>query len=181
MVAPIHLSKEKMLAERVARFSNLKPTRKAFLDSIVEGHERDICQIIGPGVNEDPAHRPAITDHPDFSLGLIRAEPGHGASLHIHDTVEVFMPLKGRWKIFWGTDETSRFVILEPWDVASCPPHVMRGFRNVGDEEGLLFVIVGGTNPGNVDWRYDVLEEAERRGAKRSAEGNIVKVGAAAE
>ena len=64
--------------------------------------------------------------------------------------------------------------------MASCPPHVMRGFRNVGDEEGLLFVIVGATDPGRVQWRGDVLEEAERRGHKLTESG-IEQVPAAAE
>ena len=56
----------------------------------------------------------------------------------------------------------------------------MRGFRNVGDEEGLLFVIVGATDPGRVQWRDDVLEEAERRGHKLTENG-IEQVPAAAE
>ena len=56
----------------------------------------------------------------------------------------------------------------------------MRGFRNVGDEDGLLFVIVGATDPGRVRWRDDVLAEAERRG-HRLTESGIERVPAAAE
>ena len=175
------LSVEEFERTRVARFKHLEASRKPMLDAVIPGCEREIFQIIGRGGGEDKDQRVAITDNRDFNVAVVRCQPGKGTLHHDHETNEVFMPLKGRWKIFWGTDETSRFVILDPWDVASCPPHVMPGFRNVGDEEGLLFVIVGGTNLGNVEWRKDVLDEAEKRGHKRSPDGSIVKIGAAAE
>ena len=175
------ISVEEFERTRVARFNQLKGSQKPMLDAVIPGCEREIYQIIGRGVGEDKNQEVAITDNRDFNVAVVRCAPGKGTLHHDHVTNEVFMPLKGRWKIFWGTDETSRFVILDPWDVASCPPHVMRGFRNVGEEEGLLFVIVGGTNPGSVDWRRDVLDEAEKRGHKRNPDGTIVKLGAAAE
>lgn len=165
---------------RVARFKALQGSTTPMLDAVIPGCEREIYQIIGRGVGEDARQRPAITDNRDFNVSVVRCAPGKGTLHHDHETNEVFMPLKGRWKIFWGADEDSRCVHLDPWDVASCPPHVMRGFRNVGDEEGLLFVIVGATDPGRVRWRDDVLAEAERRGHKLTEDG-IVKVPAAAE
>ena len=165
---------------RVARFDQLEGSRLPMLDAVLPGCEREIYQIIGRGVGEDATQKAAITDNRDFNVGVVRCAPGKGTLHHDHETNEVFMPLKGRWKIFWGDDEESRYVLLDPWDVASCPPHVMRGFRNVGDEEGLLFVIVGATDPGRVQWRDDVLAEAERRGHKLTENG-IERVPAAAE
>jgi mannose-6-phosphate isomerase-like protein (cupin superfamily) len=180
MVDPV-ISVAEFEQTRVARFKNLEGSKQPMLDAVIPGCEREIYQIIGRGVAEDKDQKVAIADNRDFSVAVVRCQPGKGTLHHDHLTNEVFMPLSGRWKIFWGDDEESRFVILEPWDVASCPPHVMRGFRNVGTEEGLLFVIVGGTDPGKVDWRKDVLAEAEKRGHKRNPDGTIVKVGAAAE
>ena len=63
----------------------------------------------------------------DFHLAMIRAEPGKGAALHSHLTQEVFVPLSGRWSIFWGP-EGDKEVFIEPYDVVSVPIHVMRGF-----------------------------------------------------
>lgn len=48
-----------------------------------------------------------------FSLTLVHAAPGKGAALHAHPTVEVFMPLSGRWAIDWG-DAGEHEIVLEP-------------------------------------------------------------------
>lgn len=182
MATPIFLSKEKMLAERVARFKDLKPTKRAFLDCVVEGHERDIFQIIGPGVNEDPEHRPAILDHPDFSVGLIRAENGHGASLHIHDTVEVFMPLEGRWALYWLDEKgQQQEVMLDRHDVISVPVGLWRGFRNVSGHVAHMIAINGGSDPGRVTWPPELIEKAAKKGYKLDAKGNLVPPATAAE
>ena len=50
-------SKDRMLGERVARFDTLTPTRKSFVDTAVDGHQRDIFMINGtndPGRVEWP-------------------------------------------------------------------------------------------------------------------------------
>ena len=57
----------------------------------------------------------------------------------------------------------------------------MRGFRNVGDQEGLLLGTVAGTDPGGVQWRDDVLAEASRRGHQLDKDGQIVEAPAAAD
>lgn len=176
MAEPIGISKERMVGERIARFKDLKATKKAFLDCIVDGHERDIFQIIGPGVNEDPSHRPAILDHPDFSVGLIHADDGHGASLHIHDTVEVFMPLDGKWELYW-LDEAGeeQSAVLEKHDVISIPVGVWRGFRNVSGKPAYLFAINGGSEPGRVTWPPDLIERARAQGRTLDENGNLVE------
>ena len=91
------------------------------------------------------------------------------------------MALTGKWKIFWGDDEDTHFVILEPFDVASIPPNLMRGFRNIGDEEALLLGTIAGTDPGGVHWRDDVLAKASRLGHGLDEDGQIIETPAAAE
>ena len=174
MTEPV-ISSEAFERTRVARFADLKGSTLPMLDAVIPGCEREIFHIIGRGVGEDKHQQVKISDNRDFNVAMVRCAPGKGTLHHDHETNEVFMPLKGRWKIFWGEDEEAHHVILEPWDIASCPPHVMRGFRNVGDEEGLLFVIVGATDPGQVTWRDDVLAEAARRGHSLGADGGIVE------
>jgi mannose-6-phosphate isomerase-like protein (cupin superfamily) len=161
------------MLRRVARFKALKPSRKAFVDSLIPGHEREIFNVIGRGVTEDTTLSPAITDARDFNLTLVSAEPGKGAALHAHPTVEVFMALSGRWGVYWG-DAGEHEIVLEQWDTISVPPGVMRGFRNAGTEPGYLMAILGGTDAGHVSWSPDVLEQAKSTGLALDAEGNLL-------
>jgi mannose-6-phosphate isomerase-like protein (cupin superfamily) len=143
------------------------------VDSLIPGHERLIFNVIGRGVTEDASLRPAITDARDFNLTFVHAEPGKGAALHAHPTVEVFMPLSGRWAIYWG-DRGEQEIFLDQWDVISVPPGVMRGFRNAGESAGYLMAILGGTDAGHVAWAPAVLERARETGLSLDAEGNLV-------
>jgi uncharacterized RmlC-like cupin family protein len=161
------------MARRVARFKDLRPSRHAFVDSLIPGHEREIFNVIGRGVTEDATLAPAITDARDFNLTLVRAEPGKGAALHAHPTVEVFMALSGRWAVYWG-DAGEQEIVLEPWDTISVPPGVMRGFRNAGSEAACLMAILGGTDAGHVSWAPEVLERAKQTGLGLDAAGNLV-------
>ena len=163
------------MAERVARFDELKPSPQAFVDTRLPGHERDIYNVIGAGVTEDPDLKPAIVDAQDFNLTYIGADPDKGAALHDHPTVEVFIPMSGRWSIFWG-DEGEESVELGPHDVISVPPGVMRGFRNIGDSHAHLMAILGGSSSGKVAWAPKVLEQARKSGLELDADGNVVEL-----
>jgi mannose-6-phosphate isomerase-like protein (cupin superfamily) len=169
----IQVSRDEML-ERVARFKELKPSTKAFVDSLIPGHERQIFNVIGRGVTEDTTLHPAITDARDFNLTLVHAEPGKGAALHAHPTVEVFVALSGRWAVYWG-DRGEQEIVLDQWDTISVPPGVMRGFRNAGSEGGYLMAILGGTDAGHVAWSPDVLERSKATGLALDAAGNLVR------
>jgi quercetin dioxygenase-like cupin family protein len=168
----LQISVEEMEKTRVARYKNLKPSPRAFVDTAIPGYERLIYNIIGRGVTEDPALAPAITDARDFNLTLVRKAPGNRVGLHDHPTVEVFMPLTGRFGVYWG-DEGENEVILEQWDVISVPPGVMRGFRNLGTEDAFLLAILGGSDSGRVEWSPKVLESARQHGVQLDEYGNV--------
>lgn len=167
------VSREEMLA-RTATFRDLKPSPVAFVDTKLPGHERDIFNVIGAGVTEDAALKPAIAAVEGFNLTYSSAEPGKGAALHSHQTVEVFIPMSGKWSIYWGDDGENE-VILEPWDVVSVPVGVMRGFKNVGTEHAFLMAIIGGTDAGKVDWAESVLSRAAKTGLALDDAGNLVE------
>ncbi len=76
----VQVSKAEML-KRTARFTELRSSRQAFIDSQIPGHEREIFNVIGRGVTEDTTLNPAITDARDFNLTYVRAEPGKGAGV----------------------------------------------------------------------------------------------------
>ena len=162
------------MTKHVARFKEQKSTAKSFIDAQIPGHERDIFSIIGAGVLEDPNLNPSIPAQ-DFHLSIVKAEPGKGASLHSHLTQEVFMPLTGRWAVFWGP-QGGREIILEPYDVISLPIHVMRGFRNAGDKEALLLAVVGGHDPGFVGWPDEMKEKARAKGFELTDQGTFREI-----
>lgn len=167
------ISSTEML-KRVARFGELKPSSRPFVDSLIPGHERQNFRIIGRGVTEDPSAQPAISGFHDFNLGLNKAAPGKKAALHSHTTVEVFMPLTGEWSITWGDDGENE-VILGPWDAISVPPGVMRGFQNVGGEDAYLLAILGGSDAGKVTWPEEILEQAKKTGLHLDEKGNLAQ------
>lgn len=162
------------MERQVARFNDQKSSAKAFIDTRIPGHEREIFSIIGGGVTEDPEMNPPIAAQ-DFHLAMIRAEPGKGAALHSHLTQEVFMPLTGRWAIFWGPDGAKE-VLLDPYDVISVPIHVMRGFRNAGSETAMMLAVVGGHDPGRVGWPPSMKALAANAGLVLDEDGNLREV-----
>jgi mannose-6-phosphate isomerase-like protein (cupin superfamily) len=169
------ISKPDML-KRVARFAEVKSSARAFCDTLIPGHERDIFNVIGHGVMDDPSMNPVITDVQDFHVNFVKAKPGCGAASHTHPTVEVFIPMSGRWSVYWG-DQDEEQVVLEQWDVISVPPGVLRGFRNVGNDEAVLLSILGGTDPGKVVWSPRVLDKAKATGLVEVTErGEMVRI-----
>ena len=158
----VQVSKEEMLS-RVARFEDLKPSKQAYVDSLLPGNERENIRVLGRGVSDDPSMSPAITGDFDFSIGLNKAGPGKGASLHIHQTEEIFFPLSGEWALFWG-DNGENEIILRPWDIVSIPPGCYRGFRNVSNQEAYLLGMVNKKDPGRVTWPPETLARAREAG-----------------
>jgi len=68
--------------------------------------------------------------------------------------------LKGRFEVTWNDDGSER-AVLDLFDTVSFPPGVCRAFRNIGDEEGILQVIItGGVHDMN---DIDFAEDAKRR------------------
>ncbi len=173
------ISVEKMESDCAAHVKTLKGSDLAFLDQRLPGYKREIINIIGTGVTENTADRaltPKIkTSAHGFALVYVRAEKGGGAAMHRHATEEVFISIKGQWAVTWLENETERHIILNCGDVCSVPIGVFRGFRNVGDEaDSLLLALVGGPDPGKVDWHPTVIDEARKTGLSVDDDGNLV-------
>lgn len=168
-------SVEKM-ERRVARFKGLTPSKQAFVDTRIPEYQRDIYNVIGRGVTEDPSLAPAIDDARYFGITYVGAEPGKGAALHAHETIEVFIPLTGRWAAYWGK-EGDKEIALDPHDVISFPPGVYRGFRNIGDSHAILMAIIGSKEStgdgGRVAWAPQILKASEETGLTVGATGDL--------
>jgi quercetin dioxygenase-like cupin family protein len=181
---PRNTSMPEMLAH-VARFAELRGSSEAFVDSRLPGCARRKINIVGNGVVER-------TDIPDlnpniklaahgFNLGMIQCEPGNGTALHNHKTEEVFMPLIGPWVVTFMTDAGQQEIRLEPFDTVHIPVGVYRGFRYVGESgTGTLMTLIGGPDPGKVDWVPEVYTKAAASGLERDAAGNLIVTRSAA-
>jgi len=180
------VSVEHMERGHVARLAAMKGSALAFLDQRIPGYQREIINIIGMGVVEnldDPDLKPKIAAPAHgFAVTYVRHTPkGHGAALHRHPTEEVFIAAKGPWEVFWLEGETERVITLQPGDIVNVPIGVYRGFRNASDDpDATLIALVGGPDPGKVDWHPSVIEAARRTGLSVDDEGRLI-VAAAAE
>ena len=171
---------EQMLANSVSRASEMKGSPLAFLDMRMPAHERENINIIGLNVTEnvdDPALAPIIkAPAHGFSIGYIRAKDGCGAALHAHETEEVFVPIRGRWDIYWLAGDEELSVTLDVGDVVNVPIGIYRGFRCArNDPDALMLAVVGGPDPGKPNWHPSVIEAARETGLSVDDAGNLIE------
>ena len=152
------------MIERIAKFNELTPSTLPFVEGRLEGHkERKNYSIVGPGVAEDSEQSVKISKAHGYNLGAVSANPNNGSGLHSHTTAEVFLIYSGKWRFYWGVDGKNE-IILGKGDIISMPTNMFRGFENAGDEEGLIFVVLGNDDPGIITWIPKVLINAKETG-----------------
>jgi len=177
--APV-VSLASMEQNNVARLGAMQGSDLAFLDQRIPGYQREIINIIGMGVVEnmkDPRLAPKINAPAHgFAVTYVRNTPkGHGAALHRHPTEEVFIAVKGPWEIFWLEGESERAITLQPGDIVNVPIGIYRGFRNGSDDpEATMIALVGGPDPGKVDWHPSVIDAARKTGLDVDDDGHLI-------
>ena len=105
-------------------------------------------------------------------MTLAVCPPGQGPGLHNHvQTYETFTVLKGRFEVTWNDDGAEREV-LELFDTVSFPPGVCRAFRNIGEGEGILQVIITGgvQDMADIDFSKAAKQRIDAVGQGLSAE-----------
>jgi quercetin dioxygenase-like cupin family protein len=173
----LRIAKSEM-AKRIARFKALQPLAIQQSDIPLAARDvvyaRKLLSVIGleqDGGTPINAGAP-IRGAAGMTLTLAVCPPGQGPGLHAHrQTYETFTVLKGRFEVTWNDDGSEREV-LELFDTVSFPPGVCRAFRNIGDEEGILQVIItGGVHDmGDIDFSRDARRDIEAVGAGLSAQ-----------
>ena len=163
----------KEMSNRVSRFADLKPLE--FGESLDLSQEaidiiyaRKLLSVIGLGGDVDtPVNKGApIVDAAGMTMTMAVCPPGTGPSLHAHQqTYETFTVLKGRFEVTWNDEGTER-VELDLFDTISVPPGVCRAFKNIGDDEGILQVVItGGVHDmGDIDFSKVVAERLSAYG-----------------
>ena len=167
------------LEARVVRYADLVPCLNAFIDTRTPGSEtKENFTIIGPGVSENPDQHVHIAEPHGFNIGGARQPPGCVNSQHSHDTAEVFVVHSGRWSFDFGEHADDANIEAGPGDVVSFPVHAFRGFRNVGDDVGFLWSVLGGDDPGRVTWAPKVFDMAADYGLVLLDDGALVDTAA---
>lgn len=139
------------MAARVSHYGDLKPLPTQSADEVPLAakdvvYARKLLSVIGL---EDSSATPISSGAPikgaaGMTMTLAQCPPGQGPELHSHlSTFETFTVLRGRFEFRWN-DDGRESVILEAFDTISIPPGVCRAFRNVGDEEGIVQVLITG-------------------------------------
>src|SRR5580704_15542809 len=135
------ISREAMERGHVARAAKARGADIAFLDQRIPAYEREIINMVGMGVTENPELAPHVkAGAAGCSVTYVRAPQGCGAALHRHATEEVFIPVKGRWQVFWLEGDVEQTVDLDEGD---WNPSVVTEARKTGlsvDDDGNLIV-----------------------------------------
>ncbi|MEM6474987.1 MAG: cupin domain-containing protein [Pseudomonadota bacterium] len=162
-------------AIRLVRYSELKPCYDAFIDTRTPGSDqKENFTIIGPGVSENPKQHVHIAIPHGFNIGGARQPPGCVNSQHSHDTAEFFYVHSGTWSFDLGETGEDASMILHPGDAISIPTQLFRDFKNVGDDIGFLFAVLGGDDPGRVMWAPYVFDMAEEYGLVLLESGRLI-------
>jgi mannose-6-phosphate isomerase-like protein (cupin superfamily) len=163
------------MERRLVRYGDLKPCFNAFIDTRNPGSEaKENFTIIGPGVSENADQFVHISEAHGFNIGGARQPPHCVNSQHNHQTAEVFVVHSGEWTFNLGERGDDVRVRAGPGTVASIPTGMFRGFTNVGDEPGFLWVALGGDDPGHVQWAPYVFDMAEDHGLILLDDGTLV-------
>lgn len=164
-----------MLSQRLIRYADLIPCKNAFVDSRTPGSDqKENFTLIGPGVSENPNQHVHIAEPHGFNIGGARQPPRCLNSQHSHETAEVFIVHKGRWRMIFGVNADEGSAEMEEGDVISIPTHMFRGFENIGKETGFLFAVLGGDDPGKVTWSPRVFDLAQQYGLVLLEGGRLV-------
>jgi quercetin dioxygenase-like cupin family protein len=142
---------EAEMSRRVARYAELEPLEaQKNRDIPVQAADvvwaRKLLSVIGLDQDIDtPINAKApIIGAGGITMTYASCPPGTGPSLHSHrKTYETFTVMQGRFEVFWNDDGGNRLE-LGRFDTIAVPPGVCRGFRNIGEGEGILQVIISG-------------------------------------
>ncbi len=177
------ISSEQMQRDYIVRFEELKErgVPLMFIDSILPGHYRMNYAVIGDTASEDPEFQPILDQPHKFQIGMFMCPPGNGPAWHTHDYIEMFMPLSGSFRFYYGNDsdgEPEGEALIEPWDMISLPPGLWRSFENASEEDAWCFAVLEqhevftGRDPYWPDW---IVEQARKHGLEVDDKGKMIK------
>ena len=163
------------LRERHIPFSSLRYTTEAFIDyCIPECTPKYNYALIGPGVSQNPKQPINLREPHGFQVGAVSMPHGRTNPSHMHFTCEVFICVRGTWRVRWGFNPEDLHAEIGEGDIVSVPTWIYRGFTNVGVDDGFMFTALGGDHTGGVLWGPSTLAAAAERGVRLTEDYRIV-------
>ncbi len=125
--------------KNVAYYKDLQADPNAFVDKSNPGKRLPIKWVISKDNKAAPAG--IATDH-SFHMSFIESRAGNSPVIHSHEYREIFMPIRGRYRIYFNRDSENH-VELGPLDTFSVPPMLWRRVEQQGEpgEAGVILVI----------------------------------------
>lgn len=123
----------------VARFADLECDPNSFVDRADPARRLAIRWPISTAHRAAPAGIPAPHS---FHMSFVETRAGNSPVLHTHTYREVFMPIRGTYRVYFNRD-AAEYVELGPLDTFSVPPLLWRRLEQQGEpgETGLLLVL----------------------------------------
>lgn len=125
--------------KNVAMYSDLINDPNAFVDKSNPSKRLPIKWVISTDNKAAPA---GIASPHSFHMSFIESKAGNSPVIHAHEYREIFMPIRGRYRIYFNKD-SEHHVELGPFDTFSVPPMLWRRVEQQGElgESGMIMVI----------------------------------------
>jgi quercetin dioxygenase-like cupin family protein len=181
----IRISREEM-ESRIARYDRLKPLpiQNASMPEKARDvvYSRKLLSVVGLEMSGLETSTPINAEAPirgaaGMTITLAVCPPGQGPGLHAHRrTYETFTVLAGEFEVTWN-DDGSESATLRLFDTISFPPGVCRAFRNLGNAEGILQVIITGGVHDMTDIAFSPKARQEIEAVRPGLAAEFEKVG----
>jgi hypothetical protein len=125
--------------KNVAFYRDLVVDPNAFVDKADPTKRLPIKYVISTDHKAAPA---GIATPHKFHMCFIESKAGNSPVIHAHEYREIFMPLKGTYRIYFNKDP-EQFVELGPYDTFSVPPRLWRRVEQQGEPgtQGMIMVM----------------------------------------
>lgn len=148
----------------VAYYRDLRVDPNAFVDKSDPTRRLPIKYVISTDHKAAPA---GISTPHSFHLCFIESRAGNSPVIHAHTYREIFMPLKGTYRIYFNKDP-EQHVELGPYDTFSVPPLLWRRVEQQGEPgtPGMIMVMYDGVDDPNtgIFVPQDVIDADRARG-----------------
>lgn len=134
----VNMPREEVM-KNVALYRDLVADPNAFVDKSDPSKRLPIKWVISPDNRAGPA---GIATGHKLHFSFIESRAGNSPVVHAHSYREIFMPLKGTYRIYFN-HEPEEYVELGPHDTFSVPPMLWRRVEQVGEPgtPGMIMVI----------------------------------------
>lgn len=154
-------------ATQLVRFEECPRNWSVYHEARLPEGVRSLRRYIGGVSGDTDAGPPPSLSEGEIGYAMVECGNGRGAPLHDHPCEELFIPLEGRWVVYWMDErERLRQAVLDPWDACWVPAGVQRGFRNADKTEGKIHIIQGQGSTPAPDYAEDYSALRENAAAK---------------